>query len=287
MEVIVGKLAGFCPGVARAVNKALEVSKEYSNVYCLGELVHNRQVIDELEENGVITVDEISEVPNNSVVIFRAHGVKESIYNVAKEKNLNIIDLTCGKVRIIHDKVKKQKDDSFIIIVGDKNHPESIATKDFAGEKSIVIYDETEILDAYKEFEESGLNKVYVVAQTTFNLKKFEELAKEIEENFCEVFVAVDNTICSATEERQIETEKITKGASKVIVIGGKNSANTQKLVEISKKNCNMVFHIQVKEDLKNVEFNADDKVCIVAGASTPSKIIEDVKEYLISWERK
>lgn len=282
MEVIVGKLAGFCPGVARAVNKALEVSNEKDKVYCLGELVHNKQVIEKLEKNNLKTVEDINEIPDNSIVIFRAHGVKESIYDIAKSKKLNIVDLTCGKVRIIHDKVKKEKDKSFIIIVGDENHPESIATKDFAGDNSIVIFDEDEIIDAYKKFEESNLKRVYVVAQTTFNLRKFENIVEEIKENFCEVDVIIDNTICNATEERQKETEKLSKEVDSVIVIGGKNSANTQKLVEISKKNCNEVYHIQTKEDLENVVLDKNKKVGIVAGASTPSDIIKDVEKYLM-----
>ena len=282
MEVIVGKLAGFCPGVARAVNKALEVSNENDIVYCLGELVHNKQVIEKLEKNNLKTVEDINEVPNNSIVIFRAHGVKESIYKIAESKNLNVIDLTCGKVRIIHDKVKKEKDKSFIIIVGDENHPESIATKDFAGDNSIVIYNEDEIIDAYKKFEESNLKRVYVVAQTTFNLRKFELIADEIRDNFCEAEVIIDNTICNATEKRQKETEMLSKTVDVMIVIGGKNSANTQKLVEISKKNCNEVYHIQTKEDLENVGFNKTQKVGIVAGASTPKDIIKEVEIYLM-----
>ena len=282
MEVIVGKLAGFCPGVSRAVNKALEISENYKNVYCLGELVHNKQVVEKLEKNNVKVVDDIYEIPDNSIVIFRAHGVKESIYKIAEEKNLNTIDLTCGKVRIIHDKVKKEREKSFIIIIGEENHPESIATKDFAGEDSIVIFDEDEIIDAYKKFEKSKYNRVYVVAQTTFNLKKFQQISEEIKYNFCEVEVIIDNTICDATEKRQIETEKLSQEVDKIIVIGGKNSANTRKLVDISKKNCREVYHIQTKEDLKNVEFDSKNKIGIVAGASTPNSIIKDVENYIM-----
>lgn len=282
MEVIVGKLAGFCPGVAMAVNKALESSQKNDTVHCLGELVHNKQVIEELEKNNLKTVDSIDEVPDNSVIIFRAHGVKESIYRQAKEKNLKVIDLTCGKVKIIHDKVKKEREKSFIIIVGDENHPESIATKSFAGDNSIVIFDESEIIDAYKKFEESRLDRVYVVAQTTFNIKKFEKLSEEIKENFCEVEVIIDNTICNATEKRQKETEKLSKEVDTIIVIGGKNSANTQKLVDISNKNCKKVYHIQIRDDLKDICFSEKDRIGIVAGASTPSSIIKDVEKYLM-----
>ena len=282
MEVVVGKLAGFCPGVARAVNKALETAKNNNGVFCLGELVHNKQVIEELEKNNVKTVDDINEIPDGAKVIFRAHGVKESIYEIAEKKNLEVIDLTCGKVRVIHDKVSKERDKSFIIIIGDKNHPETVATKDFAGNNSFVLFDEAEIIDAYKMFEESNLNRVYVVAQTTFNMKKFDELANQIKDNFCEVPTIIDNTICNATEERQKETERLSKIYPVIIVIGGKNSANTQKLVDISKNNGKIVYHIQTKEDLKDINFKEDDKICIVAGASTPKNIIVDVENYLM-----
>lgn len=282
MEVVVGKLAGFCPGVSNAVKKTLETAKNNENVYCYGELVHNKQVIEELEKNGVQTVENIEEIPNNSVVIFRAHGVKASIYEIAKQKRLKIIDLTCGNVTIIHDKVKKAKKDSFIILIGDKNHPEIIGTKDFAGENSSVISESDEILDVYRKFEQSNLYKIYVVSQTTFNMKKFEELSKEIEHNFCEVPVIIDNTICKATELRQNDVEKLSKIMDIIIVIGGKNSANTQKLVEISKKNCETVYHIQTKENLKNIKFSYDAKIGIVAGASTPNDIIKDVEKYLM-----
>lgn len=282
MEVVVGKLAGFCPGVNRAVNKALEASKKYDSVYCLGELVHNKQVIEELEKNNVITVEDINEIPDNSIVIFRAHGVKESIYDIAKKKNLEIIDLTCGKVRLIHEKVKKEKDKSFIIIVGDKDHPECIATKDFAGPNSISIFDETEIIDVYKRIEESNFKRIYVVSQTTYNLEKFKMLSKEIEENFCEFDVIIDNTICNATEERQKETDIISKQVDTVIVIGGKNSANTNKLVDISKNNCKNVYHIQTKKDLQDISLPKNQKIGIVAGASTPSNIIKEVEKYLM-----
>lgn len=282
MEIIVGKLAGFCPGVSNAVKKTLEVAKSKNNIYCYGELVHNKQVVEELEKYGVKTVDDMKNIPDNSVVVFRAHGVKESIYEIAKQKKLEVIDLTCGNVKIIHDKVVKMRDDNFIIIVGDKEHPETIGTKDFAGKNSFVISNSDEIIDAYKKFEETNLKKVYIVSQTTFNMKKFEDLTKELEENFCEVPVIVDNTICKATELRQEEVEKLSKTVNCVIVIGGKNSANTQKLVQISEKNCENVYHIQTKKDLQNIEFKKNTKIGIVAGASTPKEIINDVEKYLM-----
>ena len=123
MEVVIGKMAGFCAGVENAVKKAEECIKEKGTVYCLGEIVHNKQVIEELEKKGMKTVETLEEVPNGSTVIFRAHGEPEERYEEAKQKRLEIKDLTCGNVTVIHRKVEKERDDSFIVILGKKKHP--------------------------------------------------------------------------------------------------------------------------------------------------------------------
>ena len=167
MEIVNGKTAGFCAGVNYAVKMAEENIKN-EKIYCLGELVHNGQVINKLEKKGMITVDDIEKVPNNSKVIFRAHGEPEIIYKKAKEKGLEIIDLTCGRVKLIHDKVRKEKDKSFIIIVGKAKHPEVIGIKGFAGENSYIIENEDDILDAYMKYEKNKTGRVFVVSQTKF-----------------------------------------------------------------------------------------------------------------------
>ena len=159
MEVIVGKYAGFCPGVMNSVTKAQEAVDKYEELYCLGELIHNKTVVTELEEKGMKTVDDINEVPDNSVVIFRAHGVKESIYEDAKNKNLEVIDLTCAIVKNIHEKVSDKKQDNFIIITGDELHPETIGTKDFAGDNSYVVSISKE-KDVYYSNDEDGFNHI-------------------------------------------------------------------------------------------------------------------------------
>ena len=124
MEVIVGKLAGFCPGVESTIKRAEKILEEKDTIYCLGEIVHNKQVIENLENQGMITVENLEEIPDNSVVIFRAHGEPEYKYEMAKQKNLELHDLTCGNVIAIHKKVQKEKEDSFIIILGKKKHPD-------------------------------------------------------------------------------------------------------------------------------------------------------------------
>lgn len=280
MEIVIGKTAGFCAGVNYAVKMAEENIKN-EKIYCLGELVHNGQVINKLEKKGMITVDNIEKVPNNSKVIFRAHGEPEIIYKKAKEKGLEIIDLTCGRVKLIHDKVRKEKDKSFIIIVGKAKHPEVIGIKGFAGENSYIIENEDDILDAYMKYEKNKTGRVFVVSQTTFSSEKFDKLRKEIETNFIEADVIVDKTICDATEKRQKETREIAKDFHTMIIIGGKNSSNTRELVNVAKEECENVYSIETAEELKKIDFSNIDKVGIMAGASTPKESITEIEEFL------
>lgn len=281
MEVIVGKFAGFCAGVKRAVDMTEEVVKNSKDIYCLGEVVHNRQIIDKLETEGLKIVYDIKDVPAGSKMIIRAHGESEVIYELAKQRNIEILDTTCGNVIAIHNKIKKARTDSFIIVIGEKNHPEVIGHIGFAGENYYVIENEDDILDAYMAFEETGLSKVYVIAQTTFSSKKFDILEKEIYTNFIEADVVVDKTICNATELRQEECEKLSKAVDYMLVIGGEKSANSRKLAEVSKENCDNTYFIQTVEGLKNINFDGSKKAGIMAGASTPDYIIEEVKKYL------
>lgn len=280
MEIVIGKTAGFCAGVNYAVKMAEENIKN-EKIYCLGELVHNGQVINKLEKKGMITVDDIEKVPNNSKVIFRAHGEPEIIYKKAKEKGLEIIDLTCGRVKLIHDKVQKEKDKSFIIIVGKAKHPEVIGIKGFAGENSYIIENEDDILDSYMKYEKNKTGRVFVVSQTTFSSEKFDKLRKEIETNFIEADVIVDKTICDATEKRQKETREIAKDFHTMIIIGGKNSSNTRELVNVAKEECENVYSIETAEELKKIDFSNIDKVGIMAGASTPKESITEIEEFL------
>lgn len=281
MEIYIGKTSGFCSGVKVAIDKAKQITSERNKIYCLGEIVHNRQVVKNLENNGMITVDDIEDVPDGETVIFRAHGEAKKIYERAKEKNLQIIDTTCGKVKAIHTKVEREKENSFIIILGKKNHPETIGTKGFAGENSAVIETEDDILDAYMEYEKTNLGRVYIVAQTTFSSKLFDELIKEIETNFIEADVIVDKTICDSTEIRQAETLKMSKEYHYMFVIGGKNSSNTKELVKIAQKDCENVYSIETVDEIKNIKFNPNKTAGIIAGASTPQESILEVKEYL------
>lgn len=278
MEITVAQNAGFCPGVGLAIKKANELLKQEQPVYCLGEIVHNNQVIQDLENKGMITVNSVEEVPENATMIIRSHGELPITYQKAKERNLKVMDVTCSNVKLVHDKVEREKAGSFIIIIGVKNHPEVIATFGFSGKNAAIIETEDDILDAYQEYEKTNLGSVYVVSHTTFSSKKFDELAEEIVKNFWEAEVKIDKTICRTTEDRQLEVKKMAKEATCIIVVGGKKSSNTRKLYELAAQDCQKTFYVQTSEDLENILVEEKDKIGIVAGASTPKEMIEEIK---------
>lgn len=276
MEIIKGKYSGFCAGVNYTYIKAKEEIKK-GKTYCLGEIIHNDQVIKELEDLGMITIDSIELIPDNSRVIFRAHGEPLSNYQYVKKHNLSLIDLTCGRVKLIHDKVSKEKDNSFILIIGKKSHPEIIGTVGFSGENFHVIENESDIKNAYKRFNESKLNKIYVVSQTTFSSSLFDELITKIKAEFKSIDIKVDKTICDATEKRQNEVLNLSKKCNIMLVIGSSNSSNTKELFNISKNNCSNTFFIKDENDLKCIKFNDNDVVGVVAGASAPKYLIDKI----------
>ncbi len=280
MNIIVGKYSGFCSGVNYTVSKANEEVLKNQPLYCLGEIVHNERVIEDLEKKGMITVSNLSEIPNNNTVIFRAHGESQNTYQFAHEKNLNIIDLTCGKIRIIKKKIEKEIPNSFIVIIGKKNHPETIGTLSFSGPYSHVMENQEDKEEILSKIQNSPFHRVYVVAQTTFSSSKFDELSSLLQEK-CPYEVIVDKTICDATEKRQNEVRELSKIVDKMIIIGGKNSSNTKELYQIALESLKNVFFIQNSEDLDIQFFSKNDTIGIMAGASTPDIILEEVKKRL------
>lgn len=276
MEVIKGEYSGFCLGVNYTYKKAKEEIVK-GKTYCLGEIIHNNQVIKELEDMGMITVNNIESISDNSRVIFRAHGEPLKNYEYAKKHNIEVIDLTCGRVKIIHNKVFKEKNDSFILIIGKKTHPEIIGTEGFSGDNYYVIENELDIKDAYKEFKKSKLNKVYVISQTTFSNFLFDELVDKIKQEFNDTLIKIDKTICDATEKRQSEVLGLSKSCNKMIVIGSKNSSNTIELFNIAKNNCKDTYFVEDESNLNKIKFNEDDIVGVVAGASAPKYLIDNI----------
>lgn len=277
MEIILGKTAGFCYGVRNAVQKAEEKLKEYNELFCLGELVHNGQVIKKLEKSGLKLVERIDEAKGK--VIIRAHGISKEIYNKAKRLNIEVFDFTCPNVLKIHGIADEYKSKGYyIFLVGGKKHPESLGTISFCGKDSYLIETKEDIDEAIKSFKKSNIKKLLIIVQTTFNLEKFNNYVEQIKQKLDEnIEIQVKNTICNATKIRQEETCEISKKVQCMIIIGGKNSSNTKKLYDIAKENCKNTIIVETKDELDMKNINQFEKIGIMAGASTPEYSINDI----------
>ena len=223
----------------------------------------------------MITITNIEEVPNNSKVIIRAHGELKSTYERANEKEIEILDLTCGKIKAIRVKISKKLADHYIIIIGKKNHPESLGVLSFSGDNSSIVEEKKDVDMIKEKINSSNMNKIYVVSQTTFNSDKFDEIVSYINKNINKEIV-IDKTICDATSKRQNETKELSKKVDTMIIVGGKKSSNTKELEIIAKEYCNNVILVQDKNDI-NSSMIIGDNIGIMAGASTPNIVVEEI----------
>ena len=280
MEIIVGKTAGFCFGVKRAVEGSIkEANKTDNQIYCLGELVHNKEVVKMIEDKGIITIDNIDEIQQKQVkMIIRAHGIDKKIYTDAKKRNIEVIDYTCPLVSKIHTIAKEHQDKGYYIFyVGSRIHPETIGTISHCGNNYTIIENEEDINQAICALQQSKINNLLVIVQTTYSKKKFEIIEKIIKEKIpSKTNIIIKNTICKTTEQRQQETEEISKKVELMIVIGGKNSSNTKKIYEIAEKNTEAIL-IETEKELNEGIVKQYSKIGIMAGASTPIDIINRV----------
>lgn len=279
MEIIIGKTAGFCYGVKRAVEGAREeIKEEKKEVYCLGEIVHNKQVVKELEKEGIKFIENIEEAKGKTII--RAHGVPKEEYDRAEKLNIKLIDYTCPNVLKIHEIANRYSEkDYYIFLCGNKKHPENIGTISYCGKAFSIIENENDVHQAIEDFKKSKLQRLLLISQTTYSLEKFYIIEKilndELEKN---IELVIKNTICKATELRQKETEEISKKVEYMIIIGGENSSNTKKLYEIAKNNCKNCICIETAKDLNLEEIKKYNIIGIMAGASTPQNSIKDVE---------
>lgn len=276
MEVIKAKTAGFCFGVKRAVDTVYEqVDSCEGAIYTYGPIIHNEEVVKDMESKGVIVIRSEEELDSlaEGTVIIRSHGVEKRIYDKLEKKGIRIVDATCPFVKKIHKIVSKESaQGAHIVIIGNPEHPEVQGIRGWAGENVSVVQD----AEAAEKIEFDKNVKICVVSQTTFNYNKFKDLVEIIKKKSYDVSVL--NTICNATKERQTEAESIAKSVDAMIVIGDKHSSNTQKLFEICRKACNNTYYIQTLDDLNLNQLGSVETVGITAGASTPNNIIEEVQ---------
>ncbi len=274
MTVKLAKTAGFCFGVNKAVNIAKSAANDPAfkgrRIVTLGPIIHNRSVVEKLEEEGVSVIESPEDANPGDVVIIRAHGVPPAVIESLREKNVTVIDATCPFVEKIHRRVAEDfKAGRNIIIIGDKDHPEVIGINGCCDNKATIIANETECSKIDK-----SLSPWSCVVQTTFNVQNFSKIKKILKETLDEIFIY--DTICYATVQRQEEAAQLAKESDLMIVIGSKTSSNTLKLCDICSANCPRV---QLIENPGDLDFGGSNffHIGVTAGASTPGWIIEEV----------
>ena len=295
MEIIRASVLGFCFGVRRAVDLAEKAIIENArggnfgnennnyngkrNVYSLGPLIHNEKALVDLTNKGLEIIDEkdVAAIPGRSVVIVRAHGVASKIITMLELKECVVIDATCPRVKASQKMVEKYTyNDDFVIISGDRDHGEMKGIAGYAGRNFIQIQnaEEARQLD-FSLFENKS---VILMSQTTYSVDEFEKIEQVLRSKIRNL--AVMNTICPATNERQTALLELCKKVEGVLVIGGKNSANTKRLYQTAQLHCKKAAHIQSAADIPD-DFFRLSSVGITAGASTPDRIIDEVEERL------
>lgn len=282
MEIIIGKTAGFCYGVERAVNGAKNENKSNENIYCLGEIVHNRNVIKSLENEGIIFIDNIEDAKGKTII--RAHGIGKEIYEKANDMNIPIKDLTCPSVLKIHKIAEEYaKKGYFIILTGKENHPEVVGIESYCGSYYTIINNKEDIEKVINIIEKEKINNVLLISQTTYSSKKFDEIEEILNNrlNKKNNFI-VKKTICPSTEIRQKETEEIAKQVELMIIIGDRKSSNTNKLYDISCEFCDNVIFIGQADELELSKLKNINKIGIMAGASTPKEDIINIKNKIL-----
>jgi len=275
MKVLLAKSAGFCFGVKRAVEQVYEqIAGAGQPVYTYGPIIHNGEVVKDLEQKGVTVLNTEEELQGlqEGIVIIRSHGVGKHIYELLAKNRITVVDATCPFVKKIHQIVQEQQAGGRrVVIIGNASHPEVEGIRGWGDERTLVIETPEQIENLTLISEE----KLSIVSQTTFNYKKFQDLVEIFEKKGYDILVL--NTICNATQERQVEAGHIASEVEAMIVIGDKNSSNSQKLYEICQEQCKNTYFIQTLGDLNPECVNSVRSVGITAGASTPNQIIEEV----------
>ena len=279
MEIKIAKFSGYCYGVKRAMDLALEKLDETSEkkVYSLGPLIHNDQAMKKFTDKGLIVEEDINKIEKNSTAIVRSHGLPKDFYDKMDIISTNVVDATCPFVKKIQDIVyENYKSGHGIILIGDKDHPEIRGINGWSDNSSIIINS----IEDVERFDFSE-DRAYIVAvQTTYKLEKYLQIEKILKNRLKKV--EFFNTICYATRERQDAARELSKTVDAMIVIGGKSSSNTKKLAEICSENC-ITFLIEIAKDIDLEKISSFSTIGITAGASTPDFIIDEVKDLLLT----
>ena len=280
MKVILAEKAGFCFGVKRAMDLVYErIRTGPFPIYTYGPMIHNEEVVEDLKRRGVVVIynpEELSGLTEGTIVI-RSHGVTKELYDRLAESPLTVVDATCPYVQKIHRHAYDFSKQGYrVLIVGNASHPEVSGICGWCTHSRPVVIETAE--DA-ERFESNSQEKIAVIVQTTYNSENFKVIVDILNNKTYNVTVC--NTICNATRERQLAAESMAGSVDACIVIGGRNSSNSQKLYEICSKKCANTFYIQTSDDLNINDFRNFQCVGITAGASTPNYIIEEVQGFV------
>lgn len=272
MEILIADTAGFCFGVNNAVDLIYKLLEQnVGKIFTLGPIIHNEQLVNNLKSKGVKVVDSVSEVPEEAYVVIRAHGVVPQVYEEIDMRKLKVADATCPYVKKIHRLVNEKYNEGYqIIIIGDKNHPEVKGINGWCNNTAYIL---NSIEDA--DIITVSNSNICVVAQTTITYEKWQLMTDYLKKKF-ENLIKFD-TICSATSKRQKEASELAQKVDMMIVVGSRNSSNTNKLYEICKAHCSQTYKIETSGDLPPVNIKNIKKIGITAGASTPDWLIKEV----------
>ena len=276
-EITLAKKAGFCFGVDRAINLIEKLVAEGKKVATLGPIIHNQQVIDELESRGVLVVEKVSDVPENTILVLRTHGVTKEILEEAEQSGCEYIDAACPFVKKIHKIILENSGENVVtLIAGDENHPEVKGIKSYAKGETFVINSAQKLEDLFVNRPDLAKKELIFVSQTTFSVKEWEKSVKKIK-MVC-TNPKIFDTICSATEERQNEAAELSRVSDAMVVVGGRHSSNTRKLLDVCERNCPS-FLVETADELYGITLSGFNSIGLTAGASAPAGIIKEVLE--------
>ncbi len=276
-SIQVAKTAGFCFGVNRAVEMVTKLASQGNKVATLGPIIHNKQVVEDLQKIGVSICEEVATVPQNTTLVIRSHGVPKCVYDYLEEHQQPYVDATCPFVEKIHKIVAKAAEQNLpVLIAGDPEHPEILGIKGFAGDTVFCYENNEQLQNLLNTNIFLHKNPFYSVCQTTFDKKMWEKCEK-ILKKVCTNGIFFD-TICDATSKRQLEAEELAQNSDLMIVVGGRHSSNTVKLFSICNRYC-PTLHIESAQELNRDDIRQFSRIGVTAGASTPSGIIKEVHQ--------
>lgn len=275
-KVTVAKSAGFCFGVDRAVKMVYGELEKGTRVATLGPIIHNQDVVDDMTAKGARIISSVDELEEGETVVIRSHGVDREVYRQIEAKGNRMLDATCPFVSRIHHIVsEKTKEGYFILIAGDKDHPEVQGIVGHCDQNHLVFKDNVELSDFFENSYKKFGKKLAFVEQTTYNIVVWEKCLNVIPKNDPDIFIA--DTICSATDARQSDAAELAKSSDIMIVVGGRHSSNTVKLYEVCSRYCK-TYHIENSDELHSLNLPDAERIGITAGASTPAYIIKEVQ---------